>query len=155
MTSTRIEASADRIARAGDILDLAELLFPGNRNQQHAFVVIWFILRWQGPKPIADLEQLTSREGVSRRTFQRVRAKLRRLGLIDHVSRFNRQHGYQEGWVWSGRISNSIQRLADLVDSLADAENAVREKDETLISLALARAKADPSNARNAFSQHE
>ena len=41
MTSTKIEWSFNKIARMADLSDLAEMLFPGNRNHQHAFLATW------------------------------------------------------------------------------------------------------------------
>ena len=45
MASTKIEFSFNKIARMSDLSDLAELLFPGNRNQQHAFLAVWISLK--------------------------------------------------------------------------------------------------------------
>jgi hypothetical protein len=39
---------------------------------------------------------------------------VRRMGIIDHVSRFNKIHGYQEGWVFCSRFSHSLDRVAGL-----------------------------------------
>ena len=44
MTSSKIDFSFNRIRRLTDLADLAEMLFPNNRNQQHAFLVIWISL---------------------------------------------------------------------------------------------------------------
>ena len=93
MTSTKIAWSFNKIAKLADSADLAEMLFPGNRNQQHAFLVLWLSLKWADHRMVPNLASVTRQYGISRRTFERVRAKLRRLGLIDHVSRFNAQHG--------------------------------------------------------------
>lgn len=142
MTSTRIEIAFNKIARIGDASDLAELLFPGNRNQQHCFLVLWFSLQSAGPELVPNLSEPAARHGISRRTLERVRAKLRRLGFIDHVSRFSARHGYREGWVLSTRFENSLRQLADRVAACRSTAGHVREKDELLINLAAARAAA-------------
>lgn len=142
MTSTRIELAFNKIARMNDASDLAELLFPGNRNQQHAFLAIWFALKWASPGLVPNLNDATQEHGISRRTLERVRAKLRRLGLIDHVSRFNARHGYREGWVLSPRFANSLKQLADKVTMLASAQPGARDKDVLLLHLAQARRAA-------------
>jgi len=139
MTSTRIELAFNKIARLNDASDLAELLFPGNRNQQHAFLVIWFSLTWAGTGLVPNLNEPAQQFGISRRTLERIRAKLRRLGLTDHVSRFNARHGYREGWVLSPRFEHSLQQLADKVVALRSAGTGSREKDELLLQLAAAR----------------
>ena len=42
---------------------------------------------------------------------------MRRLGLIDHVSRFNQRHGYREGRVFSNEFANALEKLASLTTS--------------------------------------
>ena len=142
MTRTTIDLSFNKIVRLQDAADLAELLFPGNRNQQHAFLVVWFSLKWAGPGLVPNFDGIAREHGVSRRTLERVRAKLRRLGLIDHVSRFNARHGYREGWVFSSRYENALRQLADKVATLKNTEHNPREKDELLVNWADARRDA-------------
>jgi hypothetical protein len=151
MTSTRIELAFNKVARMNDASDLAELLFPGNRNQQHAFLVIWISLKWETPGLVPNLNEPAQQFGISRRTLERVRAKLRRLGLIDHVSRFNARHGYREGWVSSPRFEHSLRQLADKVAVLRNAGTGSREKDELLLQLAAARraSAAGPETSSN------
>jgi hypothetical protein len=63
-----------------------------------------------------------------------VRSKLRRLGIIDHVSRFNKHHGYSEGWVFSTRFSHGLVRLAELSRDLKDKTDGHQEqKDRDLV----------------------
>lgn len=139
MANTKVELNANKIARINDASDFAELLFPGNRNQQHAFLVIWFTLKWAGPELVPNLKEPASRHGVSPRTLSRVRAKLRRLGLIDHVSQFNARHGYREGWMRSTRFEKSLTQLAEKAAAVADPKYTAHDKDELLLTLARAR----------------
>jgi hypothetical protein len=136
MTSTKIEWSFNKIAKLADSADLAEMLFPGNRNQQHAFLVLWLSLKWADHRMVPNLTTVAREHGISKRTLERVRAKLRRLGLVDHVSRFNSQYGYHEGWILSTRFERSLRILADKLAELKDAELASREKDEMLLEYA-------------------
>ena len=148
MPSTKVDLNASRIARLQDAADLAELLFPGNRNQQHCFLVLWISLKWAGPQLVPNLTPVAERHGVSKRTLERVRAKLRRLGLIDHVSRFNARHGYREGWVLSPRCEHSLRQLADRVAAFREGRGASRDKELLLIQFADARrAAAGPGKA--------
>lgn len=142
MTSTRIELAFNKIARLRDASDLAELLFPHNRNQQHGCLVLWFAMKWAGPNLVPNLRDAAQERGVSRRTLERVRAKLRRLGLLDHVSRFNRQYGYREGWILSGRFERSLRQLADQVAALREASDSRRAADERQIAFAAAQLQA-------------
>lgn len=142
MTSTRIELSFNRISRLTDLADFAELLFPGNRNQQHAFLVIWISLKWAENCMVPNLAAPAEKHGVSRRTLERVRAKMRRMGLIDHVSRFSAEWGYREGWVLSGRFERSLRQLAEKVAGFKDVVPQTKEKDVLMLELAEARRDA-------------
>ena len=122
-----------------DLADLAELLFPGNRNQQHAFLVIWISLKWADNCMVPNLAVPAEKHGVSRRTLERVRAKMRRMGLIDHVSRFSAEWGYREGWALSGRFGRALRALADKVVQAKQPNAGTKDKDEFLLQLADAR----------------
>lgn len=139
MTSTKVDLNAGQIARLQDAADLAELLFPGNRNQQHCFLVLWFSLKWAAGSLVPNLLLVAEEHGISKRTLERVRAKLRRLGLIDHVSRFNVRHGYREGWVLSTRFSHNLRVLADTSEHLARSDAGSPGKDRLLLDAARAR----------------
>ncbi|MCX7013704.1 MAG: hypothetical protein NTW86_14315 [Candidatus Sumerlaeota bacterium] len=110
------------------------MLFPGNRNHQRVFVAIFVELKWADGQFLSALEPVADRHGLSRRTQETVRAKMRRLGLIDHVSRFNRKYGYREGWVFSTRFSKALNRAADLVSRLKEPKDVRQKaKEERLI----------------------
>lgn len=132
MTSTKIELNVGRISRIQDLADLAEMLFPGNRNQQHAFLVIWSTIKWSRDGLVPDLSRAIG-EAVSRRTYERVRAKMRRLGLIDHVSRFGTRHGYREGWVLSSRCERGLSVLAQRLTVMRDRDAGSQAKELLLI----------------------
>lgn len=149
MTTTRIELSFNRIARIADAADLAELLFPGNRNHQHCFLAIWFALTWAPHGMVPNLTEVATRHGITRRTFERVRAKLRRIGLIDHVSRFDKTFGYREGWILSHRFERSLRVMADRVAELGQPAPDAREKDAMMLRYAAAL-RGTGSASRNA-----
>ena len=135
MTSTKIELSFNRINRLSDLADLAELLFPRNRNHQHAFLAIWLAIKWADCGIVPNLAGVAHEHAISRRTLERVRAKMRRMGVIDHVSRFNAKHRYREGWVLSGRFERSLTQLAAQVAKLRARETGTQDKDILLLNL--------------------
>jgi CRISPR/Cas system CSM-associated protein Csm3 (group 7 of RAMP superfamily) len=139
MTSTRIELSFNKINRLSDLADLAEVLFPCNRNHQHAFLVVWLAIKWADHGIVPNLAEVAHEHAISRRTLERIRAKMRRMGLIDHVSRFNAKHGYREGWVLSGRFESGLRMLAQKAESLRYDSAAAKDKESLLIQLAEAR----------------
>ena len=133
--SNKIDFRYQRISRIGDITDLVEMLFPGNRNQQHAAARILLALK-AASEPIRSLSYLEGRHGISRRTLQRARAKLSRLGLIEHVTWMSTRHGGQEGWKLSNRMSTALRQLADRIDRWReDARHERLLKDERLVEL--------------------
>ena len=68
------------------------MLFPSNRNQQHAGACIFFELK-SATHIVSNLAHVEKRYEISRRILQRTRAKLARLGFIEHVSYLNNRYG--------------------------------------------------------------
>ena len=121
-----------------DYSDLVEMLFPGNRNQQHAAVCILFELKWAG-NIVPNLVYIENKYSVSRRIMQRARAKLSRLGLIEHVSSFNSRYGGQAGWKLSTRFERALNQLAQKCAGLRDTKTSSKEKDSMQVDFANAR----------------
>ena len=115
--STKIDFRHRRVAEIEDIADLVEMLFPGNRNQQHAAARILLALK-AADEPVPSLSHLEQQWRISRRTLQRTRAKLSRLGLIERLTWMNARCNGQEGWKLSGRFCTALRGLADRVDEL-------------------------------------
>ena len=118
-----------------DYSDLVEMLFPGNRNQQHAAACILFELKWTDLL-IPNMSNLESQYGISRRILQRTRAKLSRLGLIEHVSYLNSRYGGQYGWKLSTRFERSLNQLAQKCAGFRDTKVRSKEKDLMLVEFA-------------------
>lgn len=134
MTSTKIELNHSRIARIQDLDEFAAILFPRNKNHQKCFLCIFVELKWAPDQFLLTLDPVADKHGISRRTMETVRAKMRRLGLIDHVSRFNGNHGYREGWVLSTRFVGALQKLAGVCERLREKTGLRREdKDRAVI----------------------
>ena len=135
MTSTKIDLNCSRIARIEDLDELAAVLFPNNKNHQRAFLAVFIELKWADGQFLPALEPVADKNELSHRTLETVRAKMRRLGLIDHVSRFNQKHGYREGWVFSNKFAHALGKLASLIVGLRECRNATQErKDRNLFS---------------------
>ena len=118
-----------------DYSDLVEMLFPGNRNQQHAAACILFELKW-ADNIVPNLVYIENKYSISRRILQRTRAKLSRLGLIEHISYLNSRYGGQSGWKLSTRFSSSLRKLAEYADLWAKEKDArVQGKEKMLMDL--------------------
>ena len=129
--STKMDFRCRRVSEVEDAGDLAENLFPGNRNQQPAAVCILFELKW-AEAIVPSLSPLEARYGISRRTLQRTRAKLARLGLIEHVSSLNARYGGQSGWKPSTRFTSALRQLAGKVEHWAETKGTGRREKEEL-----------------------
>lgn len=133
--STKIEFRYRRINQLGDFTELVEMLFPSNRNQQHAAARILLKLKWAN-RIVPTLTDLEEEYGISRRTLQRARAKLSRLGLIERVTWMNSRYGGQEGWKLSGRFGQGLRNLAAKIDQWrSDAKSGNRAKEQVLADL--------------------
>ena len=126
--STKVELSHNKIARVQGLDELARLLFPRNRNHQKVFLAVFVELKYAPGQFLAALSPLCHKYDFSHRTLETVRSKMRRLGIIDHVSRFNKSHGYREGWVFSTRFSHGLVRLAELSRDLKERRDGHQEQ---------------------------
>ena len=133
--STKIEFRHRRVRELHDMTDIVEILFPGNRNQQRAAACTLHELKW-AQRIVPNLRYVEGQHRISRRTLQRTRAKLARLGLIEHVSSLNARYGGQQGWRLSGRLSAALRLLADAADEWRqDTTPELREKEQRLIGM--------------------
>ena len=131
--STKIEFRRRHISQLADITDLVEMLFPGNKNQQHAAARVLMALK-AAKGLVPNLKQLEQQHRISRRTLQRTRAKLARLGLIEYVSWMSTRYGGQQGWKLSGRMSTALRQMADKIDDWRNGQHETqREKEAVLV----------------------
>jgi hypothetical protein len=128
MPGTKVEFNCSKIARIQGLDELAGVLFPGNKNHQHVFLAIFIELKYAAGEFLPNLTPLCDTYGFSPRMLETVRSKMRRIGLIDHVSRFNKVHGYREGWVFSNRFSCSWARLSELIQGFKDRKDSLQER---------------------------
>jgi len=116
------------------------MLFPGNRNQQHAAACIFFELKWNN-SIVANLAYIESKYNVSRRILQRARSKLTRIGLIEHVSYLNSRYGGQNGWKLSSRCETALKSLSEKIAAFRRPDERRQDKDEMLLKLIDAKRK--------------
>ena len=133
MPSTKIEFNASKIARIQGLDELATLFFPRNRSQQKIFIAIFIEIKCAKGEFVPFLKPLCDKYGFSPRLLETVRSKMRRIGLIDHVCRFNKSHGYKEGWVLSSRFNHALTRLVELTKGFRERKDVLQEhKDRDL-----------------------
>ena len=133
--STKIEFRYRRVSQLDDITDLVAMLFPGNRNQQHAAARILMALK-ASDELVESLSFLEDKHAISRRTLQRARAKLSRLGLIEHVTWMNRNYHGRQGWKLSSRMGTALRQFADHINTWRKDDRPERKaKDEMLVGV--------------------
>ena len=126
--STKIEFNSNKIARTKDLDEIAKILFPGNTNHQRIFLAIFIELKYAPDEFLPNLLPLCGNYGFTPRMLETVRSKMRRMGMIDHVSRFNKRYGYREGWVFSNRFDRCLKRLSNLIHDLRSRKDPHRER---------------------------
>lgn len=130
--STKIDFQHRKMAQISDVSELMEILIPGNRNQQYAAACVFFELKWNHII-VPNLSFIEDRHRISRRILQRTRAKLARLGLIEHVSYLNSRYGGQSGWKLSSRFETALRQLAEKIRGIRDQSDSKKEKDRMLL----------------------
>jgi hypothetical protein len=126
--STKVELNCNKIARIQSLDEFAKVLFPGNQNHQKIFLAIFIELKYAPAEFLPSLLPLCDKYDFSPRMLETVRSKMRRMGIIDHVSRFNKTYGYREGWVFSNRFSRTLTHLADLPKSLRERKDTTQKR---------------------------
>jgi len=128
MPSTKIELNFNEIARISGLDDVARLFFSGNRNHQRVFLAIFIELKYSSDQFVPSFKHLCEEYGFSHRLLEIVRSKMRRMGLIDHVSRFNKKYGYREGWVFSKRFEKSLNVLTKQIEQFKNCKDSFQKK---------------------------
>ena len=128
MPGTKIEFSFNKIARIKDLDEFAALLFPGSRDQQKVFLAIFIDLKYSRDQFMPSLRPLCDKYDFTPRILETVRSKMRRMGMIDHVSKFSKSRGYREGWVFSNRFSRLLAQLAELTQSFKNRSDPLQER---------------------------
>lgn len=132
---TKINFMQRHIQRIEDITDLVAILFPGNRNQQYAASCLFFELKWADGM-VPNLSYLEEKYRISRRILQRTRAKMARLGMIEHISYLNSRYGGQSGWKLSSRFEIALRQLAHKCAGLRGAKQSNQAKERMLLDYA-------------------
>ena len=85
---TKIELNHNKIAKIQGLDELSKLLFPGNKSHQRIFLAVFIEIKWAPDQFLGSLMPLCDKYTFSSRMLETVRSKMRRMGLIDHVSPF-------------------------------------------------------------------
>lgn len=128
ITGTKIELNHNKIFRIQGLDEIAGILFPGNKNHQRVFLAIFIELKYAPQQFLPILTPLCTKYNFTPRMLETVRSKMRRMGIIDHVSRFNKAFGYREGWVFSNRFNHILMRLSKLINRFHERKDILQER---------------------------
>ncbi len=148
---TKIDFNFRRIIQISDFAELIEALIPDNKNQQYAGICLFFELKW-AKRIVPNLAYMEKRYDISHRILQRTRAKLSRIGLIEHISYLNNRYGGQYGWKLSTCFERSLNKLASKCAFLRITGTSSKEKEAILLDFANARRNI-PKYAVREFSE--
>lgn len=126
--NTKIEFNHNKISRVRNISDMAKLLFPHNKRHQKVYLAIFVELKYAPNQFLPNFNWIAEKFHFNLRLLEIVRSKMRRMGIIDHVSRFNKKHGYREGWVFSSKFQKSLIRLSELNTIFQHKEDSSEEQ---------------------------
>ena len=126
--NTKIELNHNKIARVRDLSDLAIILFPHNKRHQKVYLAIYIELKYSPDQSLPTLAWIAEKYNFSQRLLEIVRAKMRRMGIIDHVSKFSKKNNYREAWVFSSRFQRTLSRLTEYHTSFKKIENSRQEQ---------------------------
>ncbi len=133
MARTKIELNPAFVRRISGLDDIARILFPDNKNHQRAFIAIWLEIKYADGQFLPSCRSLPGKYDVTQRTFEIVRAKMKKLGLIRRVSHFSPEYGYRAGWVFSERFGQALwtfnRRLRDATTRPATPVAAQKDHD--------------------------
>ena len=128
MPSTKVELNYNKIARIRDLDEFAKILFIGNKSHQKIFLAIFIELKYAPQQFLPNMTPLCDKYGFSSRMMETVRSKMRRMGIIDHVSRFNKRYGYKEGWIFSSRFYRALSQLAEVARGFRERKDFLQER---------------------------
>ena len=78
-------------------------------------MALWIEIKYAEDQFLPSRVNLGQQYGLTRRTLEAVRAKLKKLGVIKRISHFNPAYGNLSGWTFSERFSQALAVLAQTI----------------------------------------
>lgn len=91
-------------------------------------MAIFIEIKYAPGEFLPTLLPLCEKYHFSPRMLEATRSKMRRIGIVDHVSRFNKANGYREGWVFSNRFFHSMNTLSTFSRNIKQRKDARQEE---------------------------
>ena len=84
--------------------------------------MIWIEIKYADNQFLSSRRDISNAYGLTPRTIEIVRAKLKKMGVIKRISHFNPAHNMQAGWTFSERFALCLVILAK---SLKERQNCI------------------------------
>jgi len=104
---------------------------------------------------VPNLAYMEKQYDISCRILQRTRAKLSKLGLIEHVSYLNSRYGGQHGWRLSTRFERTLNHLALKCVDFRNTKTSSKEKEVMLLDFTDAKRRIPGSQNQNVHRQKQ
>ena len=132
--TVKIEANYDRIAAVSDPVQLSKIFFPqkGAYQERASFLAIMYEIRnsrLQKAWP-EKINKIPKKYGIDRRSFDKCRAKLKKIGLISK---------YSGCWGFSDNFKKSMVKLIGEIEALRYPPPDNLEKGNELIFIESAK----------------
>lgn len=75
-------------------------------------MALWIEIKYAEGQFLPSCDSLSNKYGLTGRTLEVVRAKLKKLGVLKRVSHFNPAYGHLAGWTFSDRFGRVLTSLA-------------------------------------------
>ncbi len=91
-------------------------------------MALWIEAKYAEGQFLPSRTTLNNKYGLTRRTLEVVRAKLKKLGVIKRVSHFNPAYGNLSGWTFSDRFCNALLSLAQTMKIHREASSRPQDR---------------------------
>ena len=91
-------------------------------------MAIWIEIKYAEEQFLSSRTSLAAEYGLTRRTLDAVRAKLKKLGVIKRVSHFNPAYGNMSGWTFSDRFSAALSSLIQAMKAHREPTNRPQDR---------------------------
>jgi len=112
---TKIEVNPANARNISGLDDLARIVFPDNRAHRKVFVAIWLEIKYAENQFLSSRFNLCAKYGLSSRTLEVVRARMKKLGFLKRISHFNPRYGSVSGWTFGDSFVCCLVKLAEVV----------------------------------------
>lgn len=121
-SSDKIEINQKKVYSISDPLQLAGIFYPQKTAnlKRAAFLAIMFEIRNSPKQRCTTLDQIPDKYDLSQSCYIKVRARLRRIGLIRKMEYY---------WIFSSQFKNTLNKLIKIIEVYKKPTNSKHDED--------------------------